>query len=107
MPTRSSVHVGHSTSQVHRGAAARLAAIERKGVVSMGTNLDPTEVVCLDGATRAWHRSPSTSLRGYVFVGRTRVYGNISRFAVDAPFVFRADQSLAGASAIINTTQPA
>ena len=66
----------------------------------MGNSLDPTSVVCTDGISRQWHRSTSTSLRGHVLVGRTRVYGNISRSAVDAPFAFVADPSLAGASAL-------
>ncbi len=63
----------------------------------MSNTLDPTSVVCPDGQTRAWHRSPSTRLRGFVYVVGTRVYGNISRNAVDAPFTFTPDPRLNGA----------
>jgi hypothetical protein len=63
-------------------------------------NLDPTSVVCPDGISRRWHRSVGSSLRGHVLVNRTRVYGNIARTAVDAPFTFTADASLAGAAAL-------
>ena len=66
----------------------------------MGHALEPTSVKCPDGFSRTWHRSPTTSLRGHVFVGRTRVYGNISRSAVDAPFTFTPDPRLNGYRAL-------
>jgi len=73
----------------------------------MSNTLDPTTVICPDGQTRAWHRSPSTSLRGFVYVDRTRVYGNIARSAVDQPFTFTPDPRLNGATAIQPATASA
>lgn len=63
--------------------------------------LDPTTVECPDGISRTFHRSKSTSLRGYVFHHGMRVYGKISRFAEGMPYHFIPDPSLANARVIV------
>lgn len=69
--------------------------------------LDPTVVACPDGQRRRFHRSLSTALRGYVFIGRTRVYGNIHREQVGGPYVFVGDPSLQGGKYGPSFAQPA